>query len=237
MAQDDDDYKSPWKIKDATGLNAVTDSSDSDEKPAARKEQITDTQTLKEPIKGSHLGKIVRHSEGGSTDMDPVVTGLGIIGQGVPRAIIGGRHTQSIIQGGENIVRSDVITHVLTNPDEVTLRTESFPFDPLKSQTLMVASLVKPFMTSNGNVHSASIIGESKPNQSRIIAPDMNEDISIRDDVRSTVRSDVGEADNWTLPFRCLRPMNGIWYLRELQKVVRKASSVKSSKSLTRANG
>ena len=38
----DDDYKSPWKIEDATGLKAVTDSSDSDEKPAARKEPITD---------------------------------------------------------------------------------------------------------------------------------------------------------------------------------------------------
>ena len=99
MAQDDDNYKSPWKIKDATGLNAVTDSSDSDEKPAARKEPITDTQTLKEPIKGSHLGKRVCHSEGGSTDMDPVVTGLGIIGKGVPRAISEGSHTQSIVQG------------------------------------------------------------------------------------------------------------------------------------------
>ena len=46
----DDDYKSPWKIKDATvatGLNAITDSSDSDEKPAARKKPITDTQILK----------------------------------------------------------------------------------------------------------------------------------------------------------------------------------------------
>ena len=46
----DDDYKSPWKIKDAkvaTGFKTVTYSSDSDEKPAARKEPITDTQTLK----------------------------------------------------------------------------------------------------------------------------------------------------------------------------------------------
>ena len=46
----DDDYKSPWKIKDATvatGLNAITDSSDLDKKPATRKEPITDTQTLK----------------------------------------------------------------------------------------------------------------------------------------------------------------------------------------------
>ena len=56
----DDDYKSPWVIKDATvatGLKTVTYSSDSGEKPTARKEPITDTQTLKEPIKGSQLAK------------------------------------------------------------------------------------------------------------------------------------------------------------------------------------
>ena len=190
MAQDDDYYKSPWKIKDATGLKAVTDSSDLDENPASRKEPITDTKTLKEPIKGSHLGKRVCHSECGSTNMDPVVTGLGIIGQGGPQAISRGSHTQSIIQGGENIVRSDVITHVLMNP-----RTYSFPFDPFKAQTLMVASLLKPFLISNGNVRSASIIGASHPDQSRIISPQMNKHISSRDDVRSTVRNDIGEAD------------------------------------------
>ena len=64
----DDDYNSPWKIKYATvatGLNAITGSSDSDENPAARKEPITDTQTVTVPIKGSHLGKRVRHSEDG----------------------------------------------------------------------------------------------------------------------------------------------------------------------------
>ena len=86
----DDDYKSPWKNKDATfatGLNAVTYSSDSDEKPAARKEPITDNQNLKEPIKGSHLCKSVRHSEDGHTDMEPIVTGFGIIGPGGSRAI------------------------------------------------------------------------------------------------------------------------------------------------------
>ena len=46
----DDDYNSPWKIKEATvatGLKKVTYSSDSDEKLAARKEPITDTHTLK----------------------------------------------------------------------------------------------------------------------------------------------------------------------------------------------
>ena len=41
----DDDYESPWKIKYATvatGLNEITDSSDSNESPAARKEPIID---------------------------------------------------------------------------------------------------------------------------------------------------------------------------------------------------
>ena len=59
----------------------------------------------------------------------------------------------------------------------------------------MVASLDEPFLESNGNVRSASIIGASRPDQSRIIAPGMNKYISSRDDVRSTVRSDVGKAD------------------------------------------
>ena len=67
LAQEDDNYKSPWK-EDAAGLKVVTDSSDSGEitfaarKPAARKKPIKDTQTLKELIKGSLLGKRVRHS-------------------------------------------------------------------------------------------------------------------------------------------------------------------------------
>ena len=80
----DDDYKSPWKIKYATvatGLKTVTYSSDSDEKHTARKEPITDTQTLKESIKGSHLVKRVCHSIDGPTDMDPVVT------KSIPKAL------------------------------------------------------------------------------------------------------------------------------------------------------
>ena len=105
----------PGKNKDATvatGLKTVTYSSDLDEKPAARNEPIKDTPTLKEPIKGSHLGKRVRHSIDGPIDMDPVVTGFGIIGQGGSRTISGGIHTQSIVQGGENTILSDVIQYM-----------------------------------------------------------------------------------------------------------------------------
>ena len=91
------------------------DSSDSGEitlrNPAGIKEPIIDTQTLKEPIKGSHLGKIVHPPESGSTDMDPVVTEFDFIGKGGPWDISWGTHTQSIIQGRVNIFHSDTINH------------------------------------------------------------------------------------------------------------------------------
>ena len=48
---------------------------------------------------------------------------------------------------------------------------------------LMFAPLDELFLASNGNVRSASIIGASRPDQSRIIAPGMNEDITSKDDV------------------------------------------------------
>ena len=105
------------------------------------------------------------------------------IGKGGPRAISGGTHTQSIIEGGENIVHGDVITHMLTNPTQVFLGSDYFPFDPEQAKALMVTSLVEALLTSNGNIRSASIIGASRPNQSRIFAPGMQEDISSRDDI------------------------------------------------------
>ena len=66
----------------------------------------------------------------------------------------------------------------------------------------MVAPLDKPFLASNGNVRSASIIGASRPDQSRIISPGMNEDISSIDDVRNTVQNDVGEAGKLDATFQ-----------------------------------
>ena len=127
--------------------------------------------------------------------MNPVVTELDFIGQGGPRDISRGTHTQSIIQGRENIVHGNVITHILTNSTQSSLESDFFPFDPDQAKTLMVTSLVKSLLASNGNVRSASIIGASWPDQSRIFAPGMNKYISCRDYVRSTVRNDVGEAD------------------------------------------
>ena len=146
----DDDYKSPWENKDvtvATAFRTITYSSDSDKKPAGRKEPIKDTQTIKEPIKGPHLFNRVLHSMDGPTNMDLVLIGVSIIGQGGSRTISRGSHTQSFVQGGKSIIRSDVITHVLTNSGELTLESDSFTFDPLKEETLMVAPLNEPFLT------------------------------------------------------------------------------------------
>ena len=178
-----------------------------DKNPAARKDQIKDTPTLKTPITGSYLGKRLCQSESGPTDTSPVVTEpltltentvvteLDFIGKGVPRAISGGTHNQSSIEEGENIVHGDVITHMLMNPIQVSLGSDSFPFNPEQAKTLTVISLVEDLLKSNGTILSASILGASRTNQSRIFPPGVHEDISSRDDIQSTVHNDVGKAD------------------------------------------
>ena len=59
----------------------------------------------------------------------------------------------------------------------------------------MITLLTEPFLTSDRDVRSTSVIGASRPDHSRIVAPFMNEYILIRDDVLSTVRSDIGKAE------------------------------------------
>ena len=84
---------------------------------------------------------------------------------------------------------------MLTNPTQVSLGSDYFTFDPEQAQTLMVTSLIESLLASNGNIRSASILGSSRTNQSRIFDPGMHEYISGRDNVRSTVHNDVREAD------------------------------------------
>ena len=52
----------------------LIDMENMDRKPAARKYPIKDTPSLKAPITKSYLGKRLRQSESGPTDMRPVVT-------------------------------------------------------------------------------------------------------------------------------------------------------------------
>ena len=121
----EDDYKSPWKNKYATVATTVnnalddtgymvldsyqTDTSDSIKQVETSKEPIKVTQTIKEPIKDTqtikdpikddtHIVNRVRYLQDGPTNMDPVLTGVGIIGQGGPWTISRGSISQSIIQ-------------------------------------------------------------------------------------------------------------------------------------------
>ena len=125
--------------------------------------------------------------------MDPVVTGVGIIGKGGPQTISGGRISQSIIQGGKSIIRSNVITHVLTNSSEMTFKSDSFAFDPIKAKTLVIVPLTEPFLTSDRDVRTTSVIGDNRTNHIRIGTPLMNKYIWSRYDALSTVQSDVGK--------------------------------------------
>ena len=108
------------------------------------------------------------------------------------RLLAGETSPKVLFRGGGSIICSNFITHVLTNSSKMTLESDSFTFDPLKAQTLMLAPLTEPFLTSDRDIRSTSVIGASRPNHSRIVAPFTNKDISSGDDVR--VQSDVVEA-------------------------------------------
>ena len=88
MTQEDDDNQ-PWKDKDATTVNdTVKDAaytslkswidiiSDSSKQVETSKETIKDTNTIKETITDTHIVKRVRKLSVGTTNVDPVVTGL-----------------------------------------------------------------------------------------------------------------------------------------------------------------
>ena len=103
----------------------------------------------------------------------------------------------------------------------------------------MVAPLNESFLANDGDVPSTGIIGASRPDQSRIVAPRMNIDISSRNDVRSTIQSDVGEADK--LDTAIQRSLSNKWNASPTQNVQRSPKSifpeiVKKSHSSKRMN-
>ena len=126
---------------------------------------------------------------------NPIITELNMIGQVGSQDVVGGTHTQSIIEGRKDIIHGNFITHIITNPRQISLKGDYFPFDKEQAQTLMLTSLLESMLARNRNIGTTSILGALRTNQSRIFAPGMHEDVSGRYDVRSTVRNDVREAD------------------------------------------
>ena len=94
----------------------------------------------KEPIKDTN----VNNTSFGTTNVDSVVTGVGIIGQGGPMDI----------SGGTRIISSNVITHVLMDSRNMVLKSESFPLNHIKSKKLVIASQPESFLSCDRNVHA-----------------------------------------------------------------------------------
>ena len=110
----EDDYKSPWKDKDATTVNNTLDNtaftflnsfqddtSDSSKQVETSKEPIKYTQTSKEPITDTHIVNIVRYLHDGTTNVDPVITGVGLIGQGDLGLLAGEASPKALFMGGK----------------------------------------------------------------------------------------------------------------------------------------
>ena len=122
-----DEYKLPGKNKYALTINDLEyhnqdeyedEISDSDKKFEASKETITDTHVRNTPV--------------GTKSVKPAAVGVGIIvreGCGI---------TLGVICRGTSIVK-DVVTDVLKDSSKMM-----FPLDPLKSQTLVIASQNEP---------------------------------------------------------------------------------------------
>ena len=103
----------------------------------------------------------------------PVVTELNLIGQGNPRTIESGIHTQSIIDGRNEIIQSDIMTHIVTDHSQMSLKSNYFPFHKKEASTLMFTSFIEAFLTRNGHIYKAGIVGASRPNHSWIFSTGM----------------------------------------------------------------
>ena len=99
-----------------------------------------------------------------------------------------------MIHGVTSIISSNVITHVLTESSKMILKSDSSPFNPLKSKTLVIVPLTEPFLTCDRYVRASSEIGYSRPEHGRIGTPFMNKNIWSGDD-NFSVRSDVDKVD------------------------------------------
>ena len=98
-----------------------------------------------------------------------------------------------MINGGTGIISNDVVTDVLTDSNKIIFKTDTFPLNPLKSQTLVIASQDESTLSSNRIVRTSSDIGNSRIYHGRIGTPIVNKNIWSVDD-NLNVRSDLGKS-------------------------------------------
>ena len=87
-----------------------------------------------------------------------------------------------MLHGGTSIISSNVVTHVLMASSKMILKSELFPFNPLKYTTLVVAPLTEPFLNCDRDVRASSEIEDSRPDHGMIGTPFVNKKIWSGDD-------------------------------------------------------
>ena len=125
---------------------------------------IKHVEASKEPIKDTH----VHNTSVGTISVKPDVNGVRIIGKG------GHSINPSMISRGTSIISSNVITDVLTDSRKIILKSDTFPLDSFKSQTLMIVTQNEPTLNCDRIVRASSEIGNSRIDHSRIGPPIMN---------------------------------------------------------------
>ena len=142
------------------------------------KDEISDSskqvEVSKEPITDTHIVDRVWNLLDRIVSVKPDLTGVGIIGRG-RRGI-----TQGMINVGIGIISSNVITDVLTDSSKMFLKSDSFPLDPFKSKTLVIASQNEPCLSCDSIVRSSSEIGDSRIYHSMIGTQIMKKNIISR---------------------------------------------------------
>ena len=82
----------------------------------------------------------------------------------------------------------------MTDSSKMIFRTNTFPLNPFKYQTLVIESQNKPTLSCNRIVSASSDTGNSRIDHGRIGTPIMNKNILSVDD-NFNVQTGVGEAD------------------------------------------
>ena len=82
-----------------------------------------------------------------------------------------------MINGGTGKINSNVVTDVLTDSNKMIFKTDTFPLNPFKSQTLVIASQDESMPISNMIVHMSSDIGNSRIYHGSIGTPIVNKKI------------------------------------------------------------
>ena len=119
-----------------------------------------------------------------------------MIRQGGPRAVIVRTHTQSIIEGREDIIHGDIITHMITNTSQVLLKSDYFPFEQEQAQTLMVERKIIAFEQNLASIcdHMSDDVAMN------YVFPTFNDALgmgSSDNSPRSSLPNHIEFCDNW----------------------------------------